>query len=164
MERRHHLAADHGPTVQGGQLTAHSGGGHGGGEAVGGQSSLWQGAGTCSSGDPEVVIAVAVKQWGKCVTRLLLGVFGGGKNRTKGEPGEAPPNQVAGWHGLPPGLAKWPPGQGVAPLWPSFGLLKSSVVLIFYLIFLDFSEHFYNWHFSYNARTTADRNPHWALN
>ena len=42
-----------------------------------------------------------------------------------------------------PGRARQPPGLGVAPLGASFGLLESSVLHIFYMIFLEFSEHFY---------------------
>ena len=47
--------------VQGGLLTAHPGSAHGGGEAPGDQSSLRQGAGTASPGDPEIGIAAAVE-------------------------------------------------------------------------------------------------------
>ena len=49
--------------VQGGLLTAHSGGDHGDGEASGGQSSLRQDAGIGSFGDPEIGIASAAEQW-----------------------------------------------------------------------------------------------------
>ena len=49
--------------IQGGLLTAHPGGDHGDGEASGGQSSLWLGAGTGSSGDPEIGIISAAEQW-----------------------------------------------------------------------------------------------------
>ena len=48
--------------VQGGLLTTHPGSAHGGGEAPVEQSSLWQGAGTCLSGDPDLGIAAA-EQW-----------------------------------------------------------------------------------------------------
>ena len=48
--------------VQGGLLTAYPGGDHGDGEASGGQSSLRQGAGTGSFGDPEIGIAAAAEQ------------------------------------------------------------------------------------------------------
>ena len=48
--------------VQGGLLTAHPGSAHGGGEAPGDQSSLRQGAGTRSSGDPDLGIATAAEQ------------------------------------------------------------------------------------------------------
>ena len=51
--------------VQGGLLTAHPGGDHGDGEASGGESSLRQGAGTASPGDPEIGIALATKHWMK---------------------------------------------------------------------------------------------------
>ena len=49
--------------VQGGLLTAHPGSAHGGGEAPGDQSSLRQGAGMRSSGDPNLGIATAAEQW-----------------------------------------------------------------------------------------------------
>ena len=65
MEGRHLLATDHEPMVQGGLLTAHPGGDHGDGEASGGQSSLRQGAGIASPGDPEIRISSAAEQWTK---------------------------------------------------------------------------------------------------
>ena len=65
MERRHLLATDHGPMVQGGLLTAHPGSAHGGGEAPGDRSSLRQDAGIGSFGDPDLGIAAAVEQWTK---------------------------------------------------------------------------------------------------
>ena len=43
----------------------------------------------------------------------------------------------------PPGRASKAPGQGVAPLGPPFWLQGSSVLHIFNMIFLEFSEHFY---------------------
>ena len=49
--------------VQGGLLTAHPGSDHGGGEAPGDQSSLRQGVGTRSPGDPDLGIATAAEQW-----------------------------------------------------------------------------------------------------
>ena len=49
--------------VQGGLPAAHPKSAHGGGEALGDQSSLRQGAGTGSSGDPNLGIAAAAKQW-----------------------------------------------------------------------------------------------------
>ena len=49
--------------VQGGILMAHRGSVHGGGEAPGDESSLWQGAGTGSAGDPDLGIEAAVEQW-----------------------------------------------------------------------------------------------------
>ena len=75
MERIHHIATDHGPMVQGGPLTAHPRGDHGDGEASGGQSSLRQGAGTGSSGDPEIRIATAAEQWTKSRNGALLEGF-----------------------------------------------------------------------------------------
>ena len=47
--------------VQGGLLTTHPGGAHGGGKASGGQSSLRQGAGTGSPRDPEIGAAAAME-------------------------------------------------------------------------------------------------------
>ena len=61
--------------VQGGLLTTHPGGDHGDGEAFGGQSFLRQRAGTGSSGDPEIGIAAAVKQWTKLCNGALLEGF-----------------------------------------------------------------------------------------
>ena len=62
MERRHHIATDHGPMVQGGLLTAHSGSAHGGGEAPGGDPSLRQGVGKGSSDAPDLGSAAAAEQ------------------------------------------------------------------------------------------------------
>ena len=72
--------------VQGGLLTAHPGGEHGGGEVSGGESTLRQGAGAASPGDPKIGIAPAAEQWGKSRNGgVLLRVFGaGGINRPKG--------------------------------------------------------------------------------
>ena len=56
------MATGHGPMVQGVLLTAHPGSAHGGGEALGDQSSFWQGTGTGSSGDPDLGITTAVEK------------------------------------------------------------------------------------------------------
>ena len=48
--------------VQGGLLTAHPGSAHGGGEALGGQSSLRQGAGKGPDGAPDLGSAAAAEQ------------------------------------------------------------------------------------------------------
>ena len=61
--------------VHGGLLTAHPGGDHGGGEASEGQSSLRQGAGTTSPGDPEIGIAAAAEQWTKSRNGVALDGF-----------------------------------------------------------------------------------------
>ena len=61
--------------VQGGLLTAHPGGDHADGEASGGESSLRQGAGTASPGDPEIGIAAAAEQWTKSCNGALLEGF-----------------------------------------------------------------------------------------
>src|SRR3954462_11067092 len=49
-----HIATGHGLMVQGGLLTAHPGGVHGGGWTPGCDSSLWQGAGAASPGSPNL--------------------------------------------------------------------------------------------------------------
>ena len=145
MERRHHLATDHGPMVQRGLLTAHPGSDHGDGGAPGGDSSLRQGAGTGLLAIPRSESRRRRNSGENRVTEVLPRVFGAGViNRPKGGARGASPDQVARWCGHPPGSASQAPGQGVAPLRLSFGLLESSVALIFYLIFLDFSEHFNN--------------------
>ena len=61
--------------VQGGILTAHLGGDHGGGEDFEGQSSLRQGAETASPGDREIGIATATEQWTKSCNKVALEVF-----------------------------------------------------------------------------------------
>ena len=61
--------------VQGGLLTAHPGGDHGDEEASGGQSSLRQGAGIASPGDPEIGIAAAAEQWTKSHNGVALEGF-----------------------------------------------------------------------------------------
>ena len=58
------MATDHGPMVQGGLLTAHSGSIHGDGEAPGDESSLRQGAGIGSSGSPDLETTVMAEQRG----------------------------------------------------------------------------------------------------
>ena len=60
----HHIATDHGPMVQGGLLTAHTGGVHGYGWSPGGGFSFWQGAGAASPGSPDLETAAAAKQRG----------------------------------------------------------------------------------------------------
>ena len=50
--------------VEGGLLTAHPGSAHGGVEAHRGQSSLWRGAGTGTSGSPDLGITAAAEQRG----------------------------------------------------------------------------------------------------
>ena len=47
--------------VQGGLLTSYPGSVHGDGEAPGGGSSLWQGAGTESPDSPDLEMAAAVE-------------------------------------------------------------------------------------------------------
>src|SRR4051812_43498153 len=61
--------------VQGGLLTAHSGGVHGDGEAAGGESSLLQGAGTGSLGSPDVETEVASEKRRDCEKQFFPRVF-----------------------------------------------------------------------------------------
>src|SRR3954464_13528030 len=58
----HHIATDDGPMVQGKLLTTHPGSVHGGGEALGGQSTLRQGAGKRSVGALDLGSAAAAEQ------------------------------------------------------------------------------------------------------
>src|SRR3954469_13663518 len=60
----HHIATGHGPMVQGGLLTAHQGGVHGGGWTPGGGSSFRQGVGAASLGSPNLETAVVAVQRG----------------------------------------------------------------------------------------------------
>src|ERR1041385_5679701 len=62
MGGENHITTDHGPMVQGKLLTAQPGSVHGGGEALGGQSSLRQGAGKKSAGAPDLGSAAAAEQ------------------------------------------------------------------------------------------------------
>ena len=61
--------------VQGGLLTTHPRSEHGDGGASGGQSSLRQGAGTGTSADPDLGIAMAEEQWGILRYGVLLEGF-----------------------------------------------------------------------------------------
>ena len=57
----HHITTGHGPMVQGGLLTAHSGGVHGYGWSPRGGFSFRQGAGAVSPGSPDLeTAAVAI--------------------------------------------------------------------------------------------------------
>ena len=58
----HHIATDHGPMVQGGLLTVHTGGVHGYGWSPGGVISFRQGAGAASPGIPDLKTAAAAEQ------------------------------------------------------------------------------------------------------
>src|ERR1043165_3109203 len=60
----HHIATDHGPMVQGGLLTAHTGGVHVYGWSPGGGVSFRQGAREASQGSPDLETAAAAKQRG----------------------------------------------------------------------------------------------------
>src|SRR4051812_49380371 len=60
----HHIATGHGPMVQGGLLTTHPRGVHGGGWTHGGGSSFRQGAGAASPGSPDLEMAAAAVQRG----------------------------------------------------------------------------------------------------
>src|SRR3954465_14197105 len=60
----HHIATDHGPMVQGGLLTVHTGGVHGYGWSPGGGFSFRQDAGAASPGNPDLETAAAAEQRG----------------------------------------------------------------------------------------------------
>ena len=60
----HHIATDLGPMVQGGLLTAQTGGVHGYGWSPGGGFSFQQGAGAASPGSPDLETAAAAEQRG----------------------------------------------------------------------------------------------------
>src|SRR3954464_10562817 len=60
----HHIATDHGPMVQVGLLTAHTGGVHGYGWSPGGGFSFRQGAVAASPGSPNLETAAVAEQRG----------------------------------------------------------------------------------------------------
>ena len=60
----HHIATDHGPMVQGGLLTTHTGGVQGYGWSPGGVFSFRQGAGAASPDSPDLEMAAAAIQRG----------------------------------------------------------------------------------------------------
>ena len=62
-------------------LTKHLGGNHGDGGASGDQSSLRQGAGTGTSADPDLGIAMAAEQWRKRGKGVLSEGFRGTMNK-----------------------------------------------------------------------------------
>src|SRR3954469_16629527 len=96
--------------VQGGLLTAHSGGVHGDGGSPGGNSSFRQGAGAASPSSPDLETAAAAVQRGDWVKTSILGISSsGGKYRRRGaargstrEPGApsawaAPTGRLGSW-------------------------------------------------------------------
>src|SRR3954463_13920231 len=60
----HHIATDHGPMVQGGLLTTHTGGVRGYGWPPGGGFPFRQGARAASPGSPDLETAAAAEQRG----------------------------------------------------------------------------------------------------
>src|SRR4051812_20045305 len=58
----------------------------------------------------------------------------------RGAPGGGPTSQAPWWSNQGGGCARWPPGWALVPLRHSFGDLEASVLLIFYLIFLEYLE------------------------
>src|SRR4051794_1434607 len=56
----------------------------------------------------------------------------------RGAPWGGPSPQAPCWRDLGWGRVPWPPGRGVAPLRPSFGLPEAFVALFFYIFFLEF--------------------------
>src|SRR4051812_21335060 len=122
--------------VQGGQLMAHLGGDHGDGEASGVESSLQQGTRTGSSGDPEIGIAAAAEQWGKSRNGAPPQGYQRKTDIYAKEGHQGRPHLTRRQGGAASPLAA--PGtrmaEGGPPLAP-FGLLESSGLLIFYMIF-----------------------------
>src|SRR4051812_21966145 len=74
---------------------------------------------------------------------FILGVsVTGGKYRRRGRPGDPPGSQEASWRGLG-GARPWAlPGPRVVAPFAALVFPEASATLIFYLIFLDFLEHF----------------------
>ena len=119
MERRHHLATDHGPMVQGGLLTAHPGSDHGDGGAPGGDSSLRQGAGTVLLAIPRLESRRWQNSGENRVTEVFPRVFGAGEiYRPKGGL-EGRPHLARRVPGAASPLAM--PGGRLARGWPPSG-------------------------------------------
>src|SRR3954462_11700795 len=96
----HHIVTGHGPMVQGGLLTAHPGGVHGGGWTPGGDSSFRQGAGATSPGRPDLEMAAGVHRgyWEKNFD--IRGFLVGGINRRKGTARGPPGSEAPPWRAL----------------------------------------------------------------
>src|SRR3954471_16201520 len=62
--------------------------------------------------------------------------------RRRGNPGGPPGVQAASRRGPTLGRAHWPHRHQVGPLWPPFGRLDASGMLIFYIFFPEFFWHF----------------------
>src|SRR3954470_15430886 len=101
--------------VQGGLLTAHSGGVHGDGWSPGGGSSFRQGARAASPGSPDLEMAVQRYREEFAKSRSILGVSSsGGKYRRRGAPRQAT--------GQPGGsLARPRVGSRQGPFWNPCG-------------------------------------------
>src|SRR3954471_24282089 len=107
----HHIATDHGPMVQGGLHTTHTGGVHGYGWSPGGGFSFRQGAGAASPGSPDLEMAAAAEHRGSRKKGSVLGVSSPrGKYRRRGCRGDPSGSQEASWRGLRWGRARDPPG------------------------------------------------------
>ena len=144
MERRHHIATDHGPMVQGGLLMTHPEGDHGDGEALNVNPPSGRVPGQLLLAIPRSESLRRRKSGRNRVTGLLSRVFRGRRiYRRKGTLRGGPPGpggqrarstswprQAAAWLGGGP-----PQGPLLAP-----GLFCLAYL---YMIFLEFSEHFY---------------------
>src|ERR1043165_8773426 len=134
--------------VQGGLLTAHTGGVHGYGWSPRGGFSFRQGAGAASPGSPNLETAAAAEQRGLQEKGIRLGVpTPRGKYRRRGRRGDPPGSQEASWRGLGWGRARDPPGLLVVAPLPSLGYSGGSVMLIFNI----FSRNFLS---TFNGRKT----------
>ena len=69
------------PWSKEGLLMEHPRGNHGDGGASGDQSFFWQGAGTGTSADPDLGIAMMAEQWHKCGKGVLSEGFQNEENK-----------------------------------------------------------------------------------
>src|ERR1041385_5126731 len=113
-------------------------------EAPGGGSSLRQGAGKRSSGAPDLGSAAAEQRRDRekgfpfgVSPRWRINRRRGGGQPEVGQGLQAPPWCGQGW-----GRAGWPPGHPWLPSGPTRPLCEASFMLIFYLNFPKFLEHF----------------------
>ena len=142
--RVHHIATDHVPMVQGGLLTAHTGGVHGYGWSPEGGISFRQGAGAASPGSPDLETAAAGNREEFAKIRSVLGVSTPrGKYRRRGA-SRGPTRKPGGLLARP----RVGPRQGpswslvMAPPLPPLVIPEVSWTLIFNIIFPEFFGHF----------------------
>ena len=143
MERQHHLATDHGPMVQGGLLTAHPDGDHGGGETSGGQSSLHQGAGTILPAVSRSESLLRRNTGRNRVTGLLTRVFSARRIYRRKDTLRGGPRGPGGQRVRPPpGRAREALGQGLAPSGPPSDFWILLLWKLFWYFFWNFLSTF----------------------